>query len=149
MKNVTVILPIHKWDEDYKLMFENAVKSVEEFYNDVKLTIVGPKDVISNIQLVSDKLETKVLTNDGSSDFCSQVNLGIENCDTEWFSILEVDDEYKPSWLKSMNTYVKENPTADVFLTIVKDINVEGKFLSFTNESPWAYGLYRKTRYLG
>jgi len=91
MKNVTVILPIHKWDEDYKLMFENAVKSVEEFYNDVKLTIVGPKDVISNIQLVSDKLETKVLTNDGSSDFCSQVNLGIENCDTEWFSILEVD----------------------------------------------------------
>jgi len=78
MKNVTVILPIHKWDEDYKLMFENAVKSVEEFYNDVKLTIVGPKDVISNIQLVSDKLETKVLTNDGSSDFCSQVNLGIE-----------------------------------------------------------------------
>jgi len=91
MKNVTVILPIHKWDEDYKLMFENAVKSVEEFYNDVKLTIVGPKDVISNIQLVSDKLETKVLTNDGSSDFCSQVNLGIENCDTEWFSILEVE----------------------------------------------------------
>ncbi len=144
MKNVTVILPIHKWDEDYKLMFENAVKSVEEFYNDVKLTIVGPKDVISNIQLVSDKLETKVLTNDGSSDFCSQVNLGIENCDTEWFSILEVDDEYKPSWLKSMNTYVKENPTADVFLTIVKDINVEGKFLSFTNESPWAYGFTEK-----
>jgi hypothetical protein len=144
MKNVTVVLPIHKWDDDYKMMFENAVKSVEEFYNDVKLTIVGPKDVISNIQLVSDKLEYKLLTNEGSTDFCSQVNLGIENCDTEWFSILEVDDEYKPSWLKSMNTYVKENPTADVFLSIVKDINVEGKFLSFTNESTWAYGFTEK-----
>jgi len=55
-----------------------------------------------------------------------------------------VDDEYKPSWLKSMNTYSKENPTADVFLSIVKDINVEGKFLSFTNESTWAYGFTEK-----
>jgi len=26
----------------------------------------------------------------------------------------------------------------------VKDINVEGKFLSFTNESPWAYGFTEK-----
>jgi hypothetical protein len=144
MKNITVILPIHKWDEDYKLMFENAVKSVEEFYNDVKLTIVGPNDVVTNIQLISDKLESKILNNEGDTDFCSQVNLGIEDCDTEWFSILEVDDEYKPSWLKSMNTYSKETPTADVFLSIVKDINVEGKFLSFTNESTWAYGFTEK-----
>ncbi len=144
MKNITIVLPIHKWDEEYKMMFENAVKSVEEFYNDVKLTIVGPKDVLSNIQIVSDKLETKLVTNDGSSDFCSQINLGVNNCDTEWFSILEVDDEYKSCWLKSMNTYSKENPTVDVFLPIVRDINVEGKFLSFTNESTWAYGFTEK-----
>jgi len=144
MKNITIVLPIHKWDEEYKMMFENAVKSVEEFYNDVKLTIVGPKDVLSNIQIVSDKLETKLVTNDGSSDFCSQINLGVNNCNTEWFSILEVDDEYKSCWLKSMNTYSKENPTVDVFLPIVRDINVEGKFLSFTNESTWAYGFTEK-----
>jgi hypothetical protein len=140
MKKITVILPIHKWDEDYSTMFENAVKSVEEFYNDVKLNVVGPKDVLSNINIISDKLEIKLINNNGSSDFCSQLNLGIDNCDTEWFSILEVDDEYKPSWLKSMNSYVNENPSTDVFLTIVRDINVEGKFLSYTNESTWAYG---------
>lgn len=144
MKNTTIILPIHKWDDDYKTMFENAVQSVENFYNDVNLSIVGPKNVLSNIKIVSDKLEFKIFENEGSTDFCTQVNIGIENCDTEWFSILEVDDEYKTCWLKSMHTYVKENPTVDVFLPIVKDINVEGKFLSFTNESTWAYGFTEK-----
>lgn len=144
MKNITIILPVHKWDDDYKTMFENAVNSVESFYNDVKLSIVGPKSVLSNIKIVSDKLEFNILENSGSVDFCSQINLGIDNCDTEWFSILEVDDEYKMGWLKSMNTYSKENPTVDVFLPIVKDINVEGKFLSFTNESTWAYGFTEK-----
>jgi len=144
MKNITIILPIHLWDDDHKIMFENSVKSVGEFSNDVKLLIVGPKKVVSNIQIVSDKIESKIIENGGSTDFCSQVNLGIEKCDTEWFSILEVDDEFKPTWLKSMDAYSKENPNVDVFLPIVKDINVEGKFLSYTNESTWAYGFTDK-----
>lgn len=144
MKNITIILPIHEWNDDYSEMFENSVKSVEEFYNDVKLIIVGPKNVVTNINIISDKLDYKFLTNTGNTDFCSQINLGIDECDTEWFSILEIDDEYKPCWLKSMNTYSKENPTVDVFLPIVRDINVEGTFLSFTNEATWAYGFSEK-----
>jgi hypothetical protein len=78
--------------------------------------------------------------NKGNTDFCSQINLGIEKCETDWFSILEIDDEYKPIWLKSLNEYMKIYPDVDVFLPIVKDINPEGKFVSFTNESAWAYG---------
>jgi hypothetical protein len=144
MKNITVILPIHKWDEEYSTMYENSVKSVEQFYNDVKLIVVGPSTVTSKITFTSDKLETKIVVNEGSTDFCSQVNLAIDNCDTEWFSLLEVDDEYKSSWLKSMDSYMKENPSAEVFLPIVRDINVEGKFLSYTNESTWAYGFTEK-----
>lgn len=140
MKNTTIILPIHLWDDDHKIMFENSVKSVEEFSNDVKLLIVGPKKAVSNIHVVSDKIESKIIENVGSTDFCSQINLGIDKCDTEWFSILEIDDEFKPTWLKSMYVYSKENPNVDVFLPVVKDINVEGKFLSYTNESTWAYG---------
>lgn len=140
MKNISVILPLHEWNEDYSTMFNNAVSSVEQFYNDVKLIIVAPKNVSDNIKHVSDKLEYKIITNGGDTDFCSQINLGIEDCETEWFSILEVDDEYRPNWLTSVTSYSEENPSVDVFLTLVKDINVEGKFLSFTNEATWAYG---------
>lgn len=144
MKNITVILPIHLWNDDYKIMFKNAVESVEEFYNDVKLMVVAPKNISSDIQIETDKLEYKIISNESLTDFCSQVNLGISNCDTEWFSILEVDDEYKKVWLSSMNTYKNENPNVDVFLPIVRDVNVEGKFLSFTNEATWAYGFTEK-----
>lgn len=148
MKNITVILPLHKWDDDYKMMFNNAVESVEEFYNDVKLIIVTDNKIKSQLSVETEKLEYSIIENTGSLDFCSQVNLGITNCDTEWFSILEVDDEYTNNWLKSMNSYMKENPDVEVFLTLVKDINVDGKFLSFTNESTWAYGFTDKQGFL-
>ena len=148
MKNITIILPLHKWDEDYKMMFKNAVESVEEFYNDVKLLIVTDSNIKSQLTVETDKLEYTIIENTGTTDFCSQINLGILNCDTEWFSILEVDDEYTSNWLKSMNVYMKENPEVEAFLTLVKDINVDGKFLSFTNESTWAYGFTEKQGFL-
>jgi len=140
MKNITVILPLHKLDDDYKVMLDNALTSVEQFHDDVKLSIVCPSNLKKELENISEKLEIEIIVNDGQIDFCSQINLGIDKCDTEWFSILEVDDEYKTIWLKSINDYIKIYKDVDVFLPIVKDINPEGKFTSFTNESAWAYG---------
>lgn len=140
MKNITVILPIHTLSDDYKEMLNNALSSVEDFHNDVKVSIVCPTSLKKELKDLSNKLEITVIDNKGESDFCSQVNLGIEKCETEWFTILEIDDEFKPIWLKSMNEYMKVFTDVSVFLPIVKDINVEGKFINFTNESAWAYG---------
>jgi hypothetical protein len=121
-------------------MLNNALSSVEDFHNDVKVSIVCPTSLKKELKDLSDKLEINIVTNKGETDFCSQVNLGIDECDTEWFTILEVDDEFKPVWLKSMNEYSKVFTDVSVFLPIVKDINVEGKFINYTNESAWAYG---------
>jgi hypothetical protein len=140
MKNITVILPIHTLSDDYKEMLNNALSSVEDFHNDVKVSIVCPTSLKKELKDLSDKLEINIVTNKGETDFCSQVNLGIDECDTEWFTILEVDDELKPVWLKSINEYSKVFTDVSVFLPIVKDINVEGKFINYTNESAWAYG---------
>ena len=144
MKKINVILPIHTLKDDYLELLKNSVKSVEDFHNDVVLSIVCPKDVKNEIPVLSEKIEIKIIENNGDTDFCSQVNLGITNCDTEWFSILEVDDEFRPVWLKSMNQYLNENTDVDVFLPIVQDVNVNGNFVSFTNESMWAYGFTEK-----
>lgn len=141
MKNISIILPVHKLDESYKEMFNNSVSSISEFYDDVKLLIVCPPQLKKQISEIAPTLyDVEIIVNNDSTDFCTQVNKGIEKCATEWFTILEIDDEFKRVWFTSMNQYMKENPQADVFLPIVKDINVEGKFLSFTNESTWAYG---------
>jgi len=148
MKNITVILPIHKLDDNYKQMFDNAVESLKDFHNDVKLSIVCPNGIEKELTSNSSNLEINTLTHNGPTDFCSQINYGIENCDTEWFSILEIDDVYKPIWLKSMSEYIKIYPDVPVFLPIVKDINEEGKFVSFTNESTWAYGFSERQGFL-
>lgn len=140
MKNITVILPLHKLDDDYKVMLNNALSSIEDFHNDVKVSIVCPSKLKKDLENLSEKLEIEIVVNNGETDFCSQVNLGIEKCETEWFTILEVDDEFRPIWLKSTNDYMKIYKDVDVFLPIVRDINTDGKFVSFTNESAWAYG---------
>ena len=144
MKNITIILPVHKVEGDYRIMLDNAIKSVEPFQNDVKLSIVCPTELKPLLVNLSETLEINIISNNSKTDLISQVNLGIEKCDTEWFSILEIDDEYKPIWLKSINEYVKEYSDIDVFLPIVRDINTDGKFINFTNESTWAYGFTEK-----
>jgi len=148
MKKISIILPVHTLKGDYSELLNNAIKSVEDFHNDVILTIVCPKEVKEELSSLSEKLEIKIIENVGQTDFCTQVNLGIENCETEWFSILEIDDEFKPIWLKSMNQHINENSDVDVFLPIVQDVNVNGNFVSFTNESMWAYGFTEKQGFL-
>jgi hypothetical protein len=151
MKKITILLPVHKLDGDDIIMLKNAVDSVEDFHNDVKVSIIAPKNLKSQlIELgLSEKLEINILENTTKqTDFVSQINLGIENCDTEWFSILEMDDEYNKVWLTAVSEYAHNYKDVDVFLPIVKDINVEGSFLSFTNESVWAYGFTETQGYL-
>ena len=75
MKDISIILPIHKWSEEYELMFKNAFNSVEQFYNDVKLIIVGPKDVVSNIKIESTNLEYVIIENKGNIFICFRVFL--------------------------------------------------------------------------
>jgi hypothetical protein len=59
-----------------------------------------------------------------------------------------MDDEYNKVWLTSVSEYAHNYKDVDVFLPIVKDVNVEGSFLSFTNESVWAYGFTETQGYL-
>lgn len=143
-------MPLHKIDEQYEQMLRNAIGSINNFQNDIKLLIVCPKKVADNIKKLnlSNAIETIYVTSAKTYDFCTLVNLGITICDTEWFSILEVDDEYKPIWLKSMDEYMNVYPDVSVFLPVVKDVNTDGNFISFTNESLWAYGFSDKQGYL-
>lgn len=148
MKNITIILPIHKMDDDYKEMLDNALDSIKPFHNDVKVAIVTPSSLKLDLGEYLNILEINHLKHNNSSSFTSQVNYGIEKCDTEWFSILEIDDTYNKFWLKTMLKFKEETPDVDIFLPIVKDINTEGNFVGYTNESVWAYGFSDKIGFL-
>ena len=39
MKNISIILPVHKFNDEYNDMLDNALNSIAEFYNDVKVIV--------------------------------------------------------------------------------------------------------------
>jgi glycosyltransferase involved in cell wall biosynthesis len=141
---ISVILPVHEVNDETKNMLTNAIKSVEQqIVRPDELVIVAPKgsealNYIKKMDMGEIKDIVTVLENDGETDFCSQVNAGITNCETEWFSILEYDDEYAKIWFKNVLEYRNANPNVDLFLPIVIDVNDEGQFIGFTNEAVWA-----------
>lgn len=145
MSKVTVIIPIHTTENNLTTWLKNSLKSIEN--QSVKpesvLIVRTPnedlKKEIESIDLGSIKDITKIVENNtGKEDFCSQINFGVENTNTEYFSVLEADDEYSRIWFKNVNDYVKSYPDVDLFLPLVVETDPFGNFLSFTNEPVWA-----------
>jgi hypothetical protein len=144
--DISVILPVHELNEETKLLFNNAVLSVkEQIIRPDELVIVVPKgsDVESYVKTYDfgDYNESVVIAeNDGATDFCSQVNFGVTASSSEWFSILEFDDEYAKIWFKNVVEYRKAHKNVDLFLPIVIDVDGGNGFIGFTNEAVWANG---------
>jgi len=148
MTNTTVILPIHKMDENINSYFEKAVKSIEQQkVKPEELLIVTPKGLELNKEILKD-VNYRIVENEGNTDFASQVNFGVENTKTQYFSILEVDDEYSKIWFDNVVKHITAYDDVDVFLPIVLDVSVEGRFLHFTNEPVWAKDFSDKLGYL-
>ena len=137
--DITVILPIHELNERTEILFKNAVKSVVEQTLRPDLLIVATPAIYDRVvELTKDVEFTTVLKNEGESDFSSQVNLGASTIKTNWFSVLEFDDEYSSIWFKNVVKYQEAYPETEMFLPIIIDVNEQNQFISFTNEAVWA-----------
>ena len=103
MKDITIIIPLHDVSAPYIEMSKKALESVkkcEEHYKSGKLI---PMFVIPSgydCPVFEGYENITFTTNDGKTDFCSQVNKGVSETKTDYFSILEVDDTYAPKWFK-------------------------------------------------
>ena len=82
------------------------------------------------------------------SDFCSQINFGVNNVKTKWFSFIEFDDEYSNNWLKNVDEYVNSYEDVNVFLPIIVNVDEKGEFIGLSNEPVWANGFSDKLGYL-
>jgi len=143
--NISVIIPVHELDEETKKLFSNAVQSVsEQIVRPDELIIVVPKDsevstyVKTSFDFGDLKNITVIAENDGDTDFASQVNYGVSVSKSEWFSILEYDDEYAKIWFKNVVEYRAAHSDVGIFMPIIIDVNSEGQFIGLTNEAVWA-----------
>ena len=118
-EDITVIIPVHVWDDDVKKMFTEARNSVDKGVN---VMVVTTKELKKEFQGTKDKV---VASSDGSS-FQHLVNLGVDNLKTEWFSILEFDDEYSAIWFDNFIKYQEYNQQYNIFMPLNDLYNVEG-----------------------
>lgn len=147
--NIDVIIPLHIIELGTKELLEKAINSVEESVN--KIHIVCPQPVLSELSTLEFiKLNNRInlLLNDNKTDFSSQINFAISNIDSEFFSILEFDDEYVNNPFKNVQLYRNHYPEVDFYLPIILDVNSENIPMNFTNSAVWAVGFGEKLGYL-
>ena len=152
MANITLIVPVHKLEENYivgciKSIKNQKVKPFEVLFvtsNDEKL-----KKYLTDYDFGDLKDVTKVVENEtGDYGFQSQINYGAEQSTGDYFTFVEYDDEVSPIWIKNGINYINAYPEVGVFLPIVYETDENGKFISFTNESVWAKDFTEEIGYL-
>jgi len=140
MEELSIIIPVHEYNDTIKKYLERAIQSVEaQTEKPSKIIIVGPKEIANNIvKNYNTSIDLHLVENDGPTDYCSQINLAVKSVTTKYFSILEFDDYYQKNWVKNVNIYTKFKPDFSIFLPIAKFVDVEDTELCLANEIIWS-----------
>jgi len=150
--NITVIIPLHEYSDQISSLLNKAVESIVKQERVVELpqiifvyptaieeSVVGFKD--SLIRQYQEKLPDSKFTlvkNEGDVSYQSQVNLATNFVTTDYFSVLEFDDEYSTTFFSNVNKYTESYPEVDVFLTMMIEVNEKNEGIKLTNETVWA-----------
>lgn len=148
--DLTVIIPVHTYKMDnFDSYIKNAIASIDA--NEVlpqKVVFVAPtneENILAKISTITGMGGSEKgylvdwLINPNSGDFATQMNFAVAKTETKYFSLLEFDDEYSDLWFRNVDKYIKEFPNVSIFLPIISDASVDGKYLGYTNEVAWAY----------
>jgi len=138
--NITVIIPIHEYSEKVQGYLSKAIESIVKQENAVEqpqVMVVCPPDVYDQLGEASG-ITVTIIKNEGKIDYQSQVNLGVENVKTDYFTVLEFDDEFSTTYFKNAVAYTEAYPNIDVFLTMMIEVNDRGEGMKITNETVWA-----------
>jgi len=136
--NISVIIPVHEYNEVIKGYLDKAIESItkQEGLEELpQIIVVAPQEVFNKTVFDSN---VQTIVNDGATDYQSQVNLGVDSVTTEYFSVLEFDDEYSVTYFKNATKYIDSYPEIDVFLTMMIEVNEKNEGIKLTNETVWA-----------
>lgn len=146
MNNITIIIPIHKFDETIENYLNKAIESVNkqekiEYKPDV--CIVCSPDISVSIDTYLNNLKYQdiiinKIINDGQTDYQSQVNFAVNLVKTDYFTVLEFDDELSTTYLKNVDKYIESYPEIDVLLNMIIEVNEKNEGIKITNETVWS-----------
>ena len=150
MKDLTVIVPLHEYNESVGKLLERAIESFNatDIDNDTELLFIGPKTII---KLLKEKYDgdNRVFVENEKTDFCTQINTAVEKC-KKYFSILEYDDVYTSNWFKNVKEYLAEDENISIFLPLTEIVKFgkENEPIGYVNEAALAVSFCEKLGYL-
>ena len=150
MNKITTIIPVDKFDENVKSMLEMAVKSHVETSKDnpADLMFVGPKEVLDQVKEL--KLADAEYVENENSWFSAQINTAVKKVKTDYFAILEYDDEFSPIWFKNVEKYIETGDDIAVYLPLTEVFDYQHKEqgpIGYVNEAVWASSFSEKLGY--
>jgi len=144
---VTIVLPVHEINDEIEKLLEKALKSVEQ---QSKVGDDRPPVLIVYSYKIKDEvkefingidfphLNIKLIENTEDTSYQGQVNVGVSNVETEYFSILELDDEYHERYFFNVMKYIKKMPDAELFIPVILEVTPEQKPVKMTNQTVWS-----------
>lgn len=150
MEKVTYIVPIYKTDDESVEYLKKSLNSLvlmmgSEEYN---VIFAGTDEVIAKLKsVISDCVnDDKVSYTNGykstndETDALSVINYAINLVTSEYFCVLEFDDEFMPTAYKNFLKYSEAEPDASVYMNINILLDAKNDFnaIGFTNEIVWA-----------
>lgn len=151
--NISVIIPVHEYNDDLSSYLDKAVESIvkqEDIEKLPQIIIVFPtaiqKSIEGFVEASIRKYQEKGITyesfylinNTEKTDYQSQVNLAVKSVTTDYFSVLEFDDEYSTTFFKNAIKYTETYPEIDTFLTMMIEVNDKNEGIKLTNEIVWS-----------
>ena len=144
MYNTTIIIPIHKLeDSDCELLNKALVSLTKQKDSNFKVAIVIPSTLDARAnelkieEVIEDSFEFSWVLNTGDTNYQSQVNFAVDNIDTEYFSVLQYDDELLDNYVMNVNKYIAAYGY-DIFLPIEFEVDGNSDFIGFSNEAVWS-----------
>ena len=144
--DITVILPIHKYDESYEPMLHDALETLRYSGKgkEVTLMVVSKKEDFKKYSSFDKKHVKLVEVKDGeSTSFQHLVNIGVKECDTEYFTVLEIDDKFTENAFKNAELYLNSEYRAPIMLFLTEAVDYstrENGSIGYLNEAAWANG---------
>ena len=146
MENITIIVPLHEYNETVQAYLAKAMASVDRTQHDV--IFVGPKEVIEKASAQYENIA--LVENKENTDFFTQINKAVYKVVTKYFSILEFDDQYLPNWDKVFSTEELTGRSIVIpFDEFYTNKDGEEKFASFANELAWDVAFIEQDGELG
>lgn len=144
MKNkildLTVVIPIDKLEND--LDNELFLQSVESIYKQNDDFLPSEVIIITNEktknQIKTDRPVKFVINEETCDNVQSQINKAVKEVKTNYFMVLDSDDEITNFYFKNLHMHMQEMENVDMFLNIIADVTLDKKIHRYINEINWA-----------